>query len=103
MAILHIDKNEYENSIKTSDKVVLLDFYADWCGPCKMIAPIIQEISDERDDIIVAKVNVDTCPELAIDFKIASIPTIVIIKDGVAVNKAIGYRSKEQILELLNI
>lgn len=103
MAILHIDKNEFESKIKTSDKVVLLDFYADWCGPCKMIAPIVEEIANEKDDIIVAKVNVDECPELAIDFKVASIPTLIVLKDGVSISKAIGYRSKEQILELLNV
>lgn len=101
MAILHIGKEEFERDIKTSDKTVLIDFYADWCGPCKMIAPIIEEISNENPDILVCKVNVDTARELAIEFRIESIPTIFILKGGKVVNKAIGWRSKEQILELL--
>ena len=101
MAILHIGKEEFEKDIKTSDKTVLIDFYADWCGPCKMIAPIIEEISNENPDILVCKVNVDTARELAIEFRIESIPTIFILKGGKVVNKAIGWRSKEQILELL--
>ncbi len=100
MAILHIDKNEFEK-IKTSDKTIVLDFYADWCGPCKMIAPIVEEIALERSDIIVAKVNVDTATDLAIEFGIASIPKIIVIKNGEIASKAIGYRSKEQLLELL--
>lgn len=101
MAILHIGKEEFEKNIKTSDKTVLIDFYADWCGPCKMIAPIIEEISNENPDILVCKVNVDTARELAIEFRIESIPTIFVLKGGKVVNKAIGWRSKEQILELL--
>ncbi len=101
MAILHIGKEEFERDIKTSDKTVLIDFYADWCGPCKMIAPSIEEIANENPDIIVCKVNVDTARELAIDFRIESIPTIFVLKGGVVVNKAVGWRSKEQILELL--
>ena len=101
MAILHIGKEEFEKDIKTSDKTVLIDFYADWCGPCKMIAPIIEEISNENPDILVCKVNVDTARELAIEFRIESIPTIFVLKGGKVVNKAIGWRSKEQILELL--
>lgn len=101
MAILHIGKEEFERDIKTSDKTVLIDFYADWCGPCKMIAPIIEEISNENPDILVCKVNVDTARELAIEFRIESIPTIFILKGGKVVNKAIGWRSKEQILEML--
>ena len=101
MAILHIGKEEFERDIKTSDKTVLIDFYADWCGPCKMIAPIIEEISNENPDILVCKVNVDTARELAIEFRIESIPTIFILKGGRVVSKTIGWRSKEQILEML--
>ncbi len=100
MAILHIDKNEFEK-IKATDKTIVLDFYADWCGPCKMIAPTIEEIALENPDITVAKVNVDTATDLAIEFGIASIPTIIVIKNGEIASKAIGYRSKEQLLELL--
>ncbi|MBQ2809814.1 MAG: thioredoxin [Clostridia bacterium] len=100
MAVLHVDKNEFEK-IKGEGKVVLLDFYADWCGPCKMIAPIIEEIASERNDIIVAKVNVDTATNLAIEFGISVIPTLVVIKNGEIVSKTTGYRTKAQILELL--
>ncbi|MBR2296849.1 MAG: thioredoxin [Clostridia bacterium] len=100
MAVLHVDKNEFEK-IKGEGKVILLDFYADWCGPCKMIAPIIEEIASERNDIIVAKVNVDTATNLAIEFGISVIPTLVVIKNGEIVSKTTGYRTKAQILELL--
>lgn len=101
MSVLHIDKKEFEANIKSSDKAVLLDFYADWCGPCKMIAPFIDEIAQENDDIIVAKVNVDTATDLAIDFKVSVIPTLVVLKDGKILSTSTGYRSKEQILALL--
>lgn len=100
MALLHIDKNEFEK-IKGEGKVILLDFYADWCGPCKMIAPFIEEIASEREDIIVAKVNVDTATNLAIEFGISVIPTLVVVKNGEAVSKSTGYRTKDKILELL--
>lgn len=100
MAILHIDKNKFEE-LKASDKTIVLDFYADWCGPCKMIAPFIEEIALENPDIVVAKVNVDTATDLAIEFGIQSIPTIIVIKNGEIASKAIGYRSKEQLLELI--
>ncbi len=101
MALLHIDKNEFEK-IKGEGKVILLDFYADWCGPCKMIAPFIEEIANEREDITVAKVNVDTATSLAIEFGVSVIPTLVVIKDGGIVRKSTGYRTKAQILELLD-
>ena len=100
MALLHIDKNEFEK-IKGEGKVILLDFYADWCGPCKMIAPLIEEIASEREDIIVAKVNVDTATNLAIEFGISVIPTLVVVKNGEVVSKSTGYRTKDKILELL--
>ena len=100
MALLHVDKNEFEK-IKGEGKVILLDFYADWCGPCKMISPFIEEIASEREDITVAKVNVDTATNLAIEFGVSVIPTLIVVKNGVAVSKSTGYRSKEQILELL--
>ena len=100
MAILHIDKNKFEE-LKASEKTIVLDFYAEWCGPCKMIAPFIEEIALENPDITVAKVDVDKSADLAIEFGIQSIPTIVIFKDGKISSKAIGYRSKEQLLELI--
>ncbi|MBE6625148.1 MAG: thioredoxin [Ruminococcaceae bacterium] len=100
MAILHIDKNKFEE-LKASEKTIVLDFYAEWCGPCKMIAPFIEEIALENPDITVAKVDVDKATDLAIEFGIQSIPTIVVFKDGKISSKAIGYRSKEQLLELI--
>ena len=101
MAILHVDKNGFEQ-IKDSGKTIVLDFFAEWCGPCKMIAPYIEEIALENPDIIVAKVDVDKATNLAIEFGIQSIPTIIVFKDGKASGKAIGYRSKEQLVELIN-
>ena len=87
--------------IKQGDKPILIDFYASWCGPCKMLSPIIDEIAEERNDIIVGKVNVDDEPELAEKFGVFSIPTLVVLKDGRVFNQATGVRPKEQILALL--
>ena len=81
---------------------VLLDFYADWCGPCKMIAPIISEIADERDDVTVGKINVDDNQDIAREFNIYSIPTLVVLKDGMEVKRATGARPKSAILSLLD-
>lgn len=86
--------------VERSEKTVILDFWATWCGPCKMIAPIIEEIANERDDITVGKVNVDEEPELCIKFGIVSIPTIIVFKNGEIYNKTVGYCSKEEILTL---
>ncbi|MBO4983592.1 MAG: thioredoxin [Clostridia bacterium] len=96
-----ITKNDFETKIKTSEKTVLIDFYAEWCGPCKMVAPIVHEIAEENPDILVVKVDVDDQTPLAIEFGVQSIPTLVVMKNGTISNKAIGYRSKEQILELI--
>lgn len=100
MAILHITKENFE-SVKNGGKPVLLDFYATWCGPCRMIAPIIEEIADERDDIVVGKINVDEEPALAEAFGIFSIPTLVVLKNGEVASKATGARPKAQILAML--
>ena len=100
MSVISISKN-YIDLIKNSEKTVLLDFYADWCGPCRMVGPIVEEISNERDDILVAKINVDNEPELASEFGVASIPALFVIKDGKIVNQASGARPKPQILALL--
>jgi thioredoxin 1 len=95
-----INKSNFEE-IKQSDKAVLIDFYANWCGPCKMLSPIIDEIAEERDDIVVGKVNVDAEPELAERFGVFSIPTLVILKDGKVAHQSAGARPKAQILALL--
>ena len=95
-----IDKNNFEE-VKNSDKPVLIDFYADWCGPCRMVAPILHEIAEERPDVIVAKINVDDEEELAMEFGVYSIPTLVVMKNGEVVKQASGARPKAQILAML--
>lgn len=100
MKALKLSKNNFDSAIK-SEKPVLLDFYADWCGPCRLVLPIVEEIAGERDDIVVAKVNVDDEPELAERFGVFSIPALFVLKNGEVVNKATGARPKEQILALL--
>lgn len=101
MSVLHITKDTFENEVLKSDKPVLLDFFADWCGPCKMIAPILDEIAEEREDIKVCKVNVDQEPELAAKYQVMSIPSLFVIKDGQVTNQALGARPKAQILNML--
>ncbi len=97
-----VNKHNYENEVIKSDKTVIVDFYADWCGPCKMIAPILEEIASENADTVkLCKVNVDNDGELAMGFGIASIPTIFIYKNGEITNKIVGYRTKEEILKLI--
>lgn len=101
MSALSINKENF-NSVKNEEKTVLLDFYAEWCGPCRTVLPIVDEIAAERDDIVVGKINVDSEQELARDFGILSIPTLIVLKNGKIVNKASGARPKAQILALLN-
>lgn len=100
MSVQMIDKNNFD-SVKNSDKLVLLDFYADWCGPCRMVAPILHEIAEERSDIIVGKINVDNEEELAMEFGVYSIPTLVVMKNGEIVKQSSGARPKAQILAML--
>ena len=101
MSALHITKETFEAEVLKSDKPVLLDFFAVWCGPCKMIAPILDEIAEEREDIKVCKVNVDEEPELAARYQVMSIPTLFVIKDGQVVNQSLGAKPKAQILAML--
>ena len=100
MSLLHINKDNYKK-IANGDKPLLLDFYADWCGPCRMVSPIIEEIANEHPELAVGKVNVDNEPELAREFSVFSIPTLVAIKDGRIVGKAVGARPKADILALI--
>lgn len=100
MSVLSVNKNNFE-SVKASDKTVLLDFYADWCGPCRMVSPLVDEIAEENPQYLVGKINVDSEPELAAAFGIASIPTLVVMKDGNIVNQSTGARPKPQILAML--
>ncbi len=100
MAVISVTKENFD-SIKASEKTVLLDFYADWCGPCRMVSPLVDEIAEENPRYLVCKVNVDNAPDLAQAFGIVSIPTLVVMKNGAIAAQAVGARSKEQILELL--
>ena len=101
MSVLHITKENFEAEVLKSDKPVLLDFFAVWCGPCKMIAPVLDEIAEEREDIKVCKVNVDEEFDLAGQYKVVSIPTLMVINNGVVEDRALGARPKEQILAML--
>ena len=102
MAALKITKDNFQTEVLEAKETVLLDFWASWCGPCKMIGPIIDEIADERTDIKVGKINVDEQPELAAQFKVMSIPTLVVMKDGNVVNQSLGAKPKAAILSLLD-
>ena len=101
MSVIHVNKNNYGQEVLNSDKPVLLDFWASWCGPCRMVSPIVDEIAAERSDIKVGKINVDEQPELAARFGVMSIPTLVVMKNGKVINQAVGARPKAQILAML--
>lgn len=102
MALIKVTKENFEE-IKASEKPVLIDFYAEWCGPCRMVAPIVSKIADEHPEYVIGKVNVDEEGELAKAFSVLSIPTLVVLKGGQIVNKAIGSKNEAQILQLLNV
>ena len=101
MSILKITKENFEAEVLNSDKPVLLDFFATWCGPCRMVGPILEEIAQENESIKVCKIDVDQDPELANRFKVSSIPLLVVMQDGKVVNQALGAKPKDQILQLL--
>lgn len=98
---LVITKENFESEVLKSDKPILVDFWAAWCGPCKMLSPVIDEIAEERSDIKVGKINVDEQPELASQFAVMSIPTLIVFKNGEIANKAIGVQPKDAILSML--
>lgn len=101
MSVIKINKENFASEVLNSNKPVLLDFYADWCGPCRMVGPIVSEIANERNDVKVGKINVEEQPELAAQFQVMSIPMLAVIKNGKLENKVVGYRSKEQIEAML--
>ncbi len=101
MAFTEVTESSFEQEVVKSTKTVLVDFYADWCAPCKMMVPVLEEIATERPDIKIVKINVDKEPLLAKDFRVGSIPFLAVMKDGVFVDRLVGYRPKEYVLAML--
>ncbi len=103
MSVIKLNSENFNQEIMMNTGVALVDFYADWCGPCKMVSPIVDEIAEEYSEVKVGKVNVDENPELAVSFGVVSIPTLVVMKDGKELTRIVGYRPKEDILEELGV
>lgn len=101
MSVLQITKNNFDTEVMNSEKPVLIDFWASWCGPCKMLSPVVDEIAEETTDVKVGKVNVDEQPELARQFCVMSIPTLVLIKDGKVAEQSVGVKPKDTILKMI--
>ena len=101
MSVMHINNENFEKEVLQSEKTVLLDFWASWCGPCRMISPIIDKIAREHPEIVVGKINVDEQPELAREYGAMSIPLLVVVKDGKVTNRAVGAMPEQRILNLL--
>ncbi len=101
MSVINIGQANFSSEVLNADRPVLLDFWAPWCGPCRMVGPILEDIAAERPDIKVCKVNVDEQPELAVQYGVTSIPTLMVVRDGQVVNQSMGARPKSQILALL--
>ena len=101
MSVLHITKENFVNEVVNSDRPVLVDFWATWCGPCRMVSPLVDEIGDEHPEIKVCKINVDEQPELAAQFQVMSIPTLMVVKNGQVTQRVVGARPKSQILALV--
>lgn len=102
MAVHTITKENFDQLVLASDKPVLVDLWAPWCGPCRMMSPVVDEIAEERDDVVVGKINTDEQPELAIRFGVTGIPTLLVFKNGELVQQAVGVRPKDAVLELLD-
>ena len=103
MDIIHVTLENFEESVLKNDKPVILDFYADWCGPCRMVIPVVEKIAEEYPEYKVVKVNVDEEQELAAQFGVMSIPTLMVVKNGEVVNKSVGAKNKQQILAMLEV
>lgn len=101
MEVLKVTSENFEKEVLQSDKTVLVDFYADWCGPCKMLSPVVDSVANENEDIKVVKVNVDDAQDLAIKYQVMSIPTLVVIKNGQEINRSVGVVSKSEIEEMV--
>ena len=101
MEVMNVTSTNFQDEVLNSDKTVLIDFYADWCGPCKMFSPVVEAVAKENEDIKVVKINVDKAQDLAIQYQVMSIPTVVIIKDGKEINRNVGMVSKSQLLEMV--
>lgn len=101
MAVVNVTSENFENEVLNSEKPVLIDFWASWCGPCKMLSPIVDEVSDQIDDIKFCKVNVDEQEKLAVKFQVMSIPLLVLMKNGKIEKQSVGYISREKLLEFL--
>ena len=101
MAVLHVTKENFEQEVLKSDKPVLLDFWASWCGPCRMLAPILDELAAENSDVKVVKINTDEQPELAAQFNVMSIPALFVMKSGEVTNRSVGVQPKENLLAML--
>lgn len=101
MSVVLVNKENFESEVIKSDRTVLLDFYADWCGPCRMVSPIVEEIAKEYPEYKVCKINVDEQPELASKFEVMSIPSLFVLRDGKVVNQSLGAKPKAQILDML--
>lgn len=99
--IIQVNRNNFEKEVLNSEKTVLIDFYADWCGPCKMLSPVVEQFASENEKIKVVKINVDDEQDLAIEYGVMSIPTLVVIKNGQEVNRQVGLVSKDDILNLV--
>ncbi len=103
MSVVHVNEENFENEVMKADCTVLVDLFAQWCAPCKMLSPVLEEIAEERADVKICKIDVDASPQLARAFRASSIPMLVVVKDGSAVRQSVGFMGKKQVLELLNM
>ena len=103
MEVIKLNNENFKTEVKESNKVVIVDFYADWCGPCKMMSPVIDKIAEESDDRIkVCKLNVDDAQDIAVAYDVMSIPTLILFKDGTELNRLVGLQSKQEVLDMIN-